>query len=108
MYAPQLFGAIILCLTATFANGAGVQAIDISVDAGGPALNGAAWYPCSRPAGMADLGKISLPGVKECALPDRKLPLVVMSHGRTGTFAGHHDTAETLADAGFMVAAINH
>jgi predicted dienelactone hydrolase len=33
---------------------------------------------------------------------------VVFSHGRGGHFLGHHDTAETLADAGFIVAAINH
>jgi predicted dienelactone hydrolase len=25
-----------------------------------------------------------------------------------GDFIGHHDTAETLADAGFIVAAISH
>jgi predicted dienelactone hydrolase len=108
MYVRELFGAIILCLTATLAHGAGLRTIDIQADAGGPALNGAVWYPCSQPAGMADLGKISLPGVKDCPLPDKKLPLVVLSHGRTGTFAGHHDIAEVLADAGFMVAAINH
>src|SRR3954465_3371543 len=108
MHARKLFGTVILCLVATLAHGAGLRAIDIQADAGGPALSGAVWYPCSQPAGMADLGNISLPGVKDCPLPDRKLPLVVMSHGRTGTFAGHHDTAEVLADAGFMVAAINH
>ncbi|THD70332.1 MAG: hydrolase [Bradyrhizobium sp.] len=37
-----------------------------------------------------------------------KLPLVVLSHGRGGWFGGHSDTAEALADAGFVVAAINH
>jgi predicted dienelactone hydrolase len=108
MYGRKSFATIILCLTATLAQAAGLRSIDISADAGGPALGGAVWYPCSQPPGMVDLGKISLPGVKDCPLPDKKLPLVVMSHGRTGTFAGHHDTAEVLAGAGFMVAAINH
>jgi predicted dienelactone hydrolase len=108
MYARKLFGAIILCLTATLAHGAGLRAIDIQADAGGPALTGAVWYPCSQPAGEVDFGKVSLPGVKDCPLPDRKLPLIVVSHGRTGSFAGHHDTGEVLADAGFVVAAINH
>ena len=37
-----------------------------------------------------------------------KLPLVVVSHGKGSHFVLHHDTAETLADAGFVVAAINH
>jgi predicted dienelactone hydrolase len=104
----KLLGAIILCLTATLAQAAGLRSIDISADAGGPALSGAVWYPCAQPAGMADVGKISLPGVKDCPLPDRKLPLIVVSHGRTGSFAGHHDTDEVLADAGFIVAAISH
>jgi predicted dienelactone hydrolase len=108
MYACKLLTAVILCLSATLAHGAGLRAIDIQAEADGPALTGAVWYPCSQPAGMVDIGKISLPGVKDCPLPDRKLPLIVMSHGRTGTFAGHHDIAEVLADAGFIVAAINH
>jgi predicted dienelactone hydrolase len=34
--------------------------------------------------------------------------LVVISHGRTGWFGGHHDTAAALANAGFVVVAINH
>jgi predicted dienelactone hydrolase len=34
--------------------------------------------------------------------------LIVVSHGNLGAFYDHHDTAETLADAGFVVAAINH
>jgi predicted dienelactone hydrolase len=108
MYARKSLGAIVLCLTATLAQAAGLRPIDIAADAGGPALNGAVWYPCSRPAGMVDLGRISLPGAKDCPLPDSKSPLIVMSHGRTGGFSGHHDTAEVLADAGFIVAAINH
>ena len=108
MYARKLFGAIILCLTATQAQAAGLRAIDIAADAGGPALTGAVWYPCSQPPGEVDIGKYTFRGVKDCPLPDKRLPLIVVSHGRTGNFAGHHDTDEVLADAGFIVAAINH
>lgn len=35
-------------------------------------------------------------------------PLVVISHGNLGSFQGHHDTAEALARAGFVVAALTH
>jgi predicted dienelactone hydrolase len=108
MYARKLPGAIILCLAATLAQAAGLRTIDIQADADGPALTGAAWYPCSQPSGEVEIGKYTLPGVKDCPLPDRKLPLIVVSHGRTGNFAGHHDTDAILADAGFIVAAINH
>jgi predicted dienelactone hydrolase len=37
-----------------------------------------------------------------------KLPLVIVSHGRGGWFGLHHNVEEALADAGFVVAAINH
>jgi predicted dienelactone hydrolase len=108
MYACKLLTAVTFFLTATLAHGAGLRAIDIQADAGGPALTGAVWYPCSQASGEVEIGKIILPGVKDCPLPDKRSPLIVMSHGRTGTFAGHYDIAEVLADAGFIVAAINH
>jgi predicted dienelactone hydrolase len=104
----KLLGAIVLCLTATLAHAAGIRAIDVPATAEGPALTGAVWYPCAQPPGEARLGAYTLPGVKDCPLPDGKLPLVVVSHGRTGNFVGHHDTAEALADAGIIVATINH
>ena len=36
------------------------------------------------------------------------LPLVVISHGHGGSYAGHLDTATALANAGFVVAALTH
>lgn len=35
-------------------------------------------------------------------------PLVLISHGHGGSALGHHDLATTLADAGFIVASIEH
>ncbi|GAA0643897.1 alpha/beta hydrolase family protein [Brevundimonas lenta] len=35
-------------------------------------------------------------------------PLVVISHGNGGWYRGHHDAAEALARAGFVVAALTH
>jgi predicted dienelactone hydrolase len=46
--------------------------------------------------------------VKDCPIAGDNLPLVVISHGRGGSFVGHHDIAEVLADAGFIAAAIDH
>jgi predicted dienelactone hydrolase len=43
-----------------------------------------------------------------CPISGDKLPLIVVSHGRGSHFVLHHDTAEMLADAGFIVATINH
>ena len=101
--------AIVLGLArAPSAQAAGFRLIEVPGDADDPALKGAMWYPCSKPPGEIHLGNVVLPGVRDCAISGRRLPLVVVSHGRGGSFIGHHDTAETLADAGFVVAAINH
>jgi predicted dienelactone hydrolase len=108
MRAFRLPVAICLCLLTTLAHAAGIQAIDVPADTGGPALHGAMWYPCSEPPSEVKLGYATLPGVGDCPVNGDNLPLVVISHGRGGDFAGHHDTAEALADAGFVVAAISH
>jgi predicted dienelactone hydrolase len=92
----------------------GLRFLDVPADADGPAIEGAMWYPCSEPSGEIDLGKITatfeitMRGAKNGPISGDKLPLVVVSHGKGSHFVLHHDTAETLADAGFIVAAINH
>jgi predicted dienelactone hydrolase len=108
MCASKFLVAISLCLAATVAQAAGFQLIDIAADAEGPALQGAMWYPCAEPPGEVRLDKITLPGVMDCPLLGENLPLIVVSHGKGGSFVGHHDTKEALADAGFIVAAISH
>jgi predicted dienelactone hydrolase len=106
--AVKFLVAIAFCFAATQARAAGFWFIEVPADADGPALHGAIWYPCSEPPREIDLGNIAIPGVMDCPISGDKLPLVVVSHGRGGNFIGHHDTGETLADAGFVVAAINH
>jgi predicted dienelactone hydrolase len=108
MHAAEFLVAIALCLTATFAQAAGFRLIEVPADSDSPALKGAMWYPCSEPPEEIQLGPFTLTGVKDCPINGDKLPLVVVSHGAGGNFVGHHDMAETLADAGFIVAAIDH
>lgn len=108
MVTSRSLSVICLCLLATLAHAAGLRVIDVPADTGGPALHGAIWYPCSDPPSEVKLGNATLTGVRDCAVNGDKLPLVVVSHGKGGNFVGHHDTAEALADAGFVVAAINH
>jgi predicted dienelactone hydrolase len=103
---PSLVAALYLMVTT--AQAAGLRLIDIPADREGPAMTGAVWSPCAAPAADVIVGNATLPGVKDCPIAADKLPLVVVSHGRRGSFRGHHDTAEMLADAGFLVAAINH
>jgi predicted dienelactone hydrolase len=92
----------------------GFRFVEVPADTDGPALGGAMWYPCAEPPGEIDLGKIAamfgitIAGAKDCPVDGFKLPLVVVSHGRGGHFFSHHDTIEMLAEAGFVLAAINH
>jgi predicted dienelactone hydrolase len=102
-----------LLVSTVAANAAGIQALTIPPDSGAsPALAGAVWYPCAmkpvvNPTAMK-LGGLVVSAVKDCPITGDKLPLVVISHGRTGSYLGHHDTAQALADAGFVVAAVSH
>jgi predicted dienelactone hydrolase len=97
-----------LCLTTAPAHAAGVQFIVIPPDGDSGALTGAVWSPCARPPQEVKLAGVATPGVLNCPVKGDTLPLVVISHGQDGWFGGHHDTAEALADAGYVVAAINH
>jgi predicted dienelactone hydrolase len=100
---------IILCCLAPPARAAGIQLLNSD-----PNLAGAIWYPCAGEPKHVALGKLEPPvemgltGVKDCPVTGTRLPLVIVSHGRGGWFGGHTDTAEALADSGFIVAAINH
>lgn len=102
------FAIAILCLGSA-ARAAGIQLLQSD-----PALSGAIWYPCAAAPAHVELGNLSvgadfdLKGVTDCPVTGAKLPLIIFSHGRGGFFGQQHDTAEALADAGFVVAAINH
>jgi predicted dienelactone hydrolase len=98
----------VFCLTATFTNAAGFRLIKVPADGAAPVLQIAVWSPCSAPLGEVALRSITLPGTMNCDVSGEQLPLIVTSHGFGGGFTGNHDTAETLADAGFVVVAVNH
>ncbi|WP_109482742.1 alpha/beta fold hydrolase [Paraburkholderia sp. C35] len=98
----------ILCLSSQFAHAAGIRFVTIPADTSGPALKAAIWTPCADPAQDLTIGPYVLHGRRDCPTAGNHLPLVVISHGHGGSYFGHHDLAETLADAGFVVAAINH
>ena len=95
-------------LAALPASAAGLSFIKVPLADASP-MAGAVWYPCATLPGEVPIGGgLTLPGVKDCPIAGDHLPLIVVSHGFGGNFASHHDTAEALADAGFIVAAITH
>jgi predicted dienelactone hydrolase len=99
---------VAFCVTAQCADAAGLRLIATPADASGPSLQIAVWSPCSGPPGEVKLRSRTLRATADCAVDGERLPLVVISHGYGGYFTSHHDIAETLADAGFVVAALNH
>src|ERR1043165_2600668 len=109
-----MLGKYFACALTLWSLGSSANAAGIQLFNHGPALSGAIWYPCAGEPKHVQLGDLDvavdygLQGVKDCPVAGAKLPLVVFSHGTNGWFAGHHDTAAALADAGFVVAAINH
>ena len=107
----RLLGVLLgmaLCFAAMPAQSAGVRFFDVPADTNGRPLTGAIWYPCSAPQQEATVRNRVIQGTRDCPLDGDKLPLIVISHGRGGWFGGHHATAAALADAGFIVAAIDH
>jgi predicted dienelactone hydrolase len=93
-----------------FAQAAGVREIEVTADANGPTIQAVIWTPCAVPPEEVKLlgERLVLPGVRDCAVSGSNLPLIAISHGLGGSFTSHQDTAQALADGGFVVVALNH
>ncbi len=68
----------------------------------------AIWYPSKAPTAPHAFGLLRFEVAENGPIAGSHLPLVVISHGTGGSNTGHVDTAMTLAEAGFVVAAVNH
>jgi predicted dienelactone hydrolase len=66
------------------------------------------WYPTEAVAAPRRLELYTQTVAADAAIAGTGHPLVVMSHGTGGSYAGHYDTALALARAGFVVAAMTH
>lgn len=106
--ASLLLAALFACALST-AQAAGLRSFDVPATPDGPAIRGLVWHPCqAAPHEIDARGGRTFFGTNNCPIAEDKLPLIVISHGRRGWLGGHHDTAAALADAGFIVLAINH
>lgn len=97
-----------LLLCAGTVHAAGLRSLEVPADTAGPAMKVLQWSPCDRAPGEVKLGPFVLNAVRDCPVKGGKHPLIVLSHGYGGTYLSHRDTAAALADAGFIVAALNH
>jgi predicted dienelactone hydrolase len=94
---------------ATAKSAANVGFEELSVPYGSePPIKIGVWYPTTSAASPQPLGGWSQTIAPAAPIAPGRHPLVVMSHGNGGWFAGHYDTALALAHAGFVVAALTH
>jgi predicted dienelactone hydrolase len=66
------------------------------------------WYPTDAAPHPMTLGAWSHTVAAGAPVVGERLPLIVMSHGNGGFFGSHADTAQALAQSGFVVAALTH
>ncbi|HEX8414594.1 MAG TPA: prolyl oligopeptidase family serine peptidase [Sphingomicrobium sp.] len=101
------FASLLLTLFASAAQAQSVEAgFQHQITADGVEVG--VWYPASGKPSHQRLGLYAQDVVTAAPVPDGQHPLIVMSHGTGGDFAGHVDTAVALARAGFIVAALTH
>jgi predicted dienelactone hydrolase len=86
---------------------AGFTVVQVPDPQGAPITVGI-WYPADAAAKPMPLGIGAQVVATGAPLVGDHLPLIVMSHGNGGFFGGHADTAQALAEAGFVVAALTH
>lgn len=87
---------------------AGISKVEVPASGGEPMLKAMVWTPCATPSLPIQIGPFNLQGVIDCRIEGHSLPLIVISHGKGASMLSHHDTASALADAGFVVVALNH
>ncbi len=85
----------------------GFQLAVVADPEGGP-FELAIWYPTDAPPAPQRLGPYVQQVAPDAPIRGAGLPLVLISHGSGGSLSNHYDTALALAEAGFVVGALNH
>lgn len=98
---------LVLCLTSVVEASVGFQTLAIPQDAGEP-LKLSLWYPSDATPAETRVGLFMQTLAAGAAPTGQSLPLVLISHGTGGSRESHADTAFALAEAGFVVAAVEH
>lgn len=67
------------------------------------------FYPSSAKArGMAQIGPYDVEASQNSSIASNRFPLVIISHGNSGSMWSHHDTASFLAKHGYIVVSLTH
>ena len=103
----RIQACLVLCLTSVVEASVGFQTLAIPQDVGEP-LKLSLWYPSDATPAETRVGLFTQTVAADAAPAGRSLPLVLISHGTGGSRESHADTALALAEAGFVVAAVEH
>jgi len=99
--------AFVIALAGTCVQAAGFQR-GYAADPDGKPLEIGIWYPSQATVQPVAMGPTTMNVAVNGVAQGKALPLVVISHGYSGSFLVHFDTAIALADAGFVVVAVTH
>ena len=99
--------ALAIMLAGPCADAAGFQQ-GVAADPSGKPLVIGIWYPSQTIAKPVSMGATTMTVAVNAPVNGKALPMIVVSHGSGGSYLGHFDTAIALADAGFVVVAMNH
>jgi predicted dienelactone hydrolase len=88
--------------------GVGFHSITIHDPVNGGTMSGYVFYPSAKPSAVTWLGPYELHATADAPPIAGAKPLVVISHGHSGSDLGHHDLAVYLASHGFIVATLQH
>lgn len=67
-----------------------------------------AFYPSTDPEGISKMGSYEVQATEGTKIAMGRYPLLMLSHGNTGTPLALHDLATSLARKGFVVVAVLH
>ncbi len=109
---PRLLLPALLMLLAALGAAPGRAAVGFQLavvaDPEGAPIELAIWYPTDATPSPQRFGPYVMPVAPDAPLRGSGLPLVLISHGSGGSLSNHHDTAQALAEAGFVAAALTH
>jgi predicted dienelactone hydrolase len=100
--------SLVFLAGAAGAASAGYERVMLPATAGDPGIEVAVWFPTDAPAAPTEFGPFTLQIARDGRLAGTGLPVVLISHGNGGSAFSHHDTAVALAEAGYVVAAVEH
>ncbi len=104
---PAILIAYSCAVASVSVQAAGFETLKVP-DEGHPDLQVGVWYPTTEPVSPTPNTEFGLQVALDAPIDKPNGGLVIISHGYSGWYAGHADTAAALADAGFIVAAPSH